>query len=131
MRELPTPGPLRIQREGELRLDLHGYDLHTAVDLVVACAAAAWEHGFEQLTILHGAAGVTSPTAVNASGRGAIKWAVRAALDKGEFDPWARPPRSARHTRGSRSSETGVAMQPNPDPHPEAEWPLIPQPEHW
>lgn len=131
MRELPARGPLRIQDDGELRLDLHGYDLHTAVDLVLACAAAAWEHGLERLTIVHGARHATSPADAHASGRGAIKWAVRKVLHDGELDAWALPPRSKRHRRGVRSSETSIALRRNPDPHPEAEWPVIPQPAHW
>jgi len=131
MRELPARGPLRVQDEGELRLDLHGYDVHTAVDLAVACAAAAWEHGFERLTILHGASRSTSPADVHADGRGAIKWALRRALAEGQFDRWALPPRSARHRRGSRASETSIALMHNEDPHLEAEWPVIPQPTHW
>jgi len=131
MRALPARGPLRIQSEGELRLDLHGYDVHTAVELSEACAAAAWEHGFERLTILHGARRSTSPADVHADGRGAIKWAVRNALAEGLFDRWALPPRSQQHRRGSRASETSIALRPNDDPHPQAEWPVIPQPEHW
>lgn len=131
MRALPSRGPLRIQNDNELRLDLHGYEIHTAVDLAVQCAEAAWEHGFERLTILHGARQVTSPTTADAAGRGAIKWAVRDALDDGAFDAWALPPRSSEHRRGSRSSETSIALRPNPDPHSEAPWPTIPQPEHW
>lgn len=131
MRELPSRGPLRVQSDEELRLDLHGYDIHTAVDLALQCAAAAWEHGFERLTILHGARQVTSPTTVDTTGRGAIKWAVRGALDDGEFDPWALPPRADEHRRASRSSETSIALRSNPDPHRDAAWPTIPQPQHW
>lgn len=131
MRELPSRGPLRIQSDEELRLDLHGYDIHTAVDLALQCVEAAWEHGFARLTVLHGASQVTSPTHAEASGRGAIKWAVRKALDDGEFSAWALAPRSEKHRRASRSSETSIALRPNPDPHPEAHWPVIPQPEHW
>lgn len=41
MRALPARGPLRIRSQDELRLDLHGYDLHTALELALACAAAA------------------------------------------------------------------------------------------
>jgi len=131
MRDLPARGPLRINSDDELRLDLHGYDLHAAVDLAVACAAAAWEHGFARLRILHGARHATSPADAHLGGRGAIKWAIRGALNDGAFDAWALPPRSQRHRRGSRSSETSVALKQNPDPHPDAEWPVIPQPAHW
>jgi hypothetical protein len=131
MHELPARGPLRRQSETELRLDLHGYDVHTAVELAIACAAAAWEHGFERLTILHGARDFSSPQDVQISGRGAIKWAIRSALDNGEFDGWALPPRRGDHRRGSRTSETSIELRPNPDPHADAEWPTIPQPEHW
>jgi len=120
-----------VQAEDELRLDLHGYDLHTAIDLARDCAASAWEHGFVRLTVLHGARQATTPADVQNSGRGAIKWAVRQALDDGEFNDWARPPRSEQHRRASRASETSIALKPNPDPHPEAEWPVIPQPHHW
>ena len=130
MRDLPARGPLRISTESELRLDVHGYDVHSAVDLAVACAAAAWEHGFERLTILHGAGRSTSPADVH-EGRGAIKWAVRAALNEGEFDAWALPSRSPEHRLGSGSSETSIALRSNPDPHPDAAWPVIPQPQHW
>jgi hypothetical protein len=112
-------------------LDLHGYDIHTAVDLALQCVEAAWEHGFSRLSVLHGAAKVTSPSAATARGRGAIKWAIRGALDDGEFDAWALPPRSEAHRRASRSSETSIALKPNPDPHPDAAWPTIPQPDHW
>ena len=120
-----------MQSDDELRLDLHGYDIHAAVDLAVQCAAAAWEHGFARLTVLHGARQVTSPAAASASQRGAIKWAVRGALDDGEFSHWALPPRSDRHARASGSSETGIALKPNPDPDSDAAWPPIPQPQHW
>ena len=131
MRRLPERGPLRMQSDQDLRLDLHGYDIHTAVELAVQCAAAAWEHGFARLTILHGARQVTSPAAASSSRQGAIKWAIRGALDDGEFSRWALPPRSEQHARASRSSETGGALKRNPDPHPDAAWPRIPQPHHW
>ena len=122
---------LRVSEPGELWLDLHGYEIETALDLVRASLEAAWKRGFERVSIVHGASDVASPAAAASSSRGAIKWGIRGALDDGDYADWVCDRKSGKHELANAASRTSLALLPNPDPDPEAPWPEVPQPEHW
>jgi hypothetical protein len=67
----------------KLTVDLHGHDVLTAVDLAWRRVSEAYANGYGTVELLHGAGDVTEPVE---TGRGRIKWALRSAVDRGEFD---------------------------------------------
>ncbi|HVD02192.1 MAG TPA: hypothetical protein VNG93_13770 [Candidatus Dormibacteraeota bacterium] len=67
----------------KLTIDLHGHDVLTAVDLAWRRVSEAYSNGYGSVELLHGAADVTE---VVEAGRGRIKWALRSAVERGEFD---------------------------------------------
>jgi hypothetical protein len=73
---------------GVRRLDLHGYDVATAVDLTVLTLREAYQNGYRQVDVLHGSRGVVHPVDPG-EGRGGIKWELRRMIDRGQFDAWA------------------------------------------
>jgi hypothetical protein len=80
-------------RRGErtLRVDLHGHDVLTAVEVAVRRVREAQENGYGAVELVHGAADVEEPVA---SGRGRIKWELRRLARTGRFDRWADPRRT-------------------------------------
>jgi len=68
-----------------IRVDLHGYDVLTALDLARRRVAEAYENGFGAVELLHGAADVKEPVSAG-QGRGAIKWELRRMHERGQFN---------------------------------------------
>jgi hypothetical protein len=91
--------------------DLHGLDVLTAVRFAVTRVREAYENGYDEIELLHGAADVREPVA---GGRGRIKWELRSLLDRGELDRWSRPESS-----WPRASSLVVALRRNPRPRRE------------
>ena len=75
------------KRSRTLTVDLHGYDVLSALDLAVRRVAEAHANGYESVELLHGAADVAEPVT---TGRGRIKWELRQMARQGAFDRWAR-----------------------------------------
>ncbi|MFY9614399.1 MAG: hypothetical protein WAT58_03275 [Candidatus Dormiibacterota bacterium] len=69
------------------RLDLHGYDVATAVDIALRVVREAYDNGYLEVEVLHGARDVVDPVHPG-EGRGGIKWELRRMLDRGQFDAW-------------------------------------------
>jgi hypothetical protein len=69
-----------------LRVDLHGYDVVTALELAVVRTSEAYRNGYEAVELVHGGADVTEPVE---EGRGRIKWELRRLAERGRFDNWA------------------------------------------
>jgi len=101
--------------------DLHGLDVLTAVRFAQTRVREAYENGYDEIELLHGAADVRQPVA---DGRGRIKWELRGLLDRGELDRWSR-----REDSWPRASSLVVALKRNPRPRREA-WSAPPRPAH-
>ena len=69
------------------QLNLHGYDVATAVDLTVRTVREAYDNGYPLVEVLHGARDVVDPVHPG-EGRGGIKWELRRMIDRGQFDAW-------------------------------------------
>jgi hypothetical protein len=80
-----------MRRERAARVDLHGHDALTAVDLAVRRVAEAQGNGYDTVELVHGAADVQMPVE---EGRGRIKWELRRLASTGQFDTWADPART-------------------------------------
>jgi hypothetical protein len=79
----------------------------------------AYANGYQSVEIVHGARDVTSHVAAGA-GRGAIKWELRAMLERGEFDGFVD---------SSEVLEASLRLGLKPNPRPRAErWTEPPPP---
>jgi hypothetical protein len=105
------------------RVDLHGYDVLTAVDLARLSVSEAYLNGYSYVELLHGAADVTEPVAAGAGARGGIKWELRRMLERGEFDSWCR----SHHEHALLEGMMRLALRPNPTQRGE-EWTPMPPP---
>src|ERR671930_495326 len=74
-----------------LRVDLHGYDVLSALELAVVRTSEAYRNGYEAVELVHGGADVTEPVE---EGRGRIKWELRRLAERGRFNNWADPSRT-------------------------------------
>jgi predicted DNA-binding protein len=101
--------------------DLHGLDVLTAVRFARTRVREAYENGYDEIELLHGAADVLEPVA---NGRGRIKWELRRLLERGELDRWSR-----REDSWPRASSLVVALKRNPRPRREA-WTAPPRAAH-
>jgi hypothetical protein len=68
-----------------LRVDLHGHDVLTALQLAVMRVKEAQANGWEAVELVHGAADLEEPVS---EGRGRIKWELRRLAETGRFDQW-------------------------------------------
>jgi hypothetical protein len=93
------------------RLDLHGHDVLSAIDLARLTVQEAYANGYQAVELLHGARDVTSRVAAG-EGRGAIKWELRAMLERGEFDALVE---------SSEVMEASLRLVLKPNPRPRAE----------
>jgi len=92
--------------------DLHGLDVLTAVRFAQTRVREAYENGYDEIELLHGAADVRQPVT---DGRGRIKWELRGLLERGGLDRWAR-----REDSWPRASSLVVALRRNPRPRRES-----------
>ena len=60
-------------------VDLHGYPVWEAVEVATAKIREAWEKGFEEITLIHGAPDIYHHRIAWVVGRGGIKWHCGAA----------------------------------------------------
>lgn len=77
---MPRSSPRR------LTVDLHGYDVMSAIELARRRIEDAYRNGYEEIELLHGSGDVHEPVE---EGRGRIKWELRRLHDAGAFDRWA------------------------------------------
>ena len=108
------PGSGRVRR-----LDLHGYDVATAVDLVLLTIREAYENGYQGVEAIHGAGDVVDPVHPG-EGRGGIKWELRRMVDHGAFGPYCA---AVEPMSGSIS----FVLRPNPRQRAER-WSNLPPP---
>jgi hypothetical protein len=101
--------------------DLHGLDVLTAVRFAVTRVHEAYENGYDEIELVHGAADVHAPVT---DGRGRIKWELRDVLERGQLDAWAR-----REDCWPRASSLVVALKRNPRPRRET-WSPPPRAAH-
>lgn len=80
-----------MRRDRTVRVDLHGHDVLTAVDLAVRRVAEAQRNGYQAVELVHGASDIEEP--VN-EGRGRIKWELRRLATAGRFNQWIDPSRT-------------------------------------
>lgn len=122
--EIEEPAPIlrAVPRPARrLTVDLHGYDVLSALDLAVARVEDAYRNGYDEVELLHGAADVQDPVE---EGRGRIKWELRRLADSGRFDAWA----DRRHT-WPKSSSLVLKLKPNPAARSE-QWRATPRRRH-
>jgi hypothetical protein len=86
-RRRPRRQPAPTAAGGVRRLDLHGYDVATAIDVTLLTLKEAYENGYRQVDVLHGSRDVVHPVDPG-EGRGGIKWELRRMIDRGQFDTW-------------------------------------------
>ena len=96
-----VPRPAR-----RLTVDLHGFDVLSAVDAAVAKVEDAYRNGYDEIELLHGAADVQTPVE---AGRGRIKWELRRLYEAGRFDGWV----DRRHS-WPRASSLVLRLKSNP-----------------
>lgn len=113
----PRPGPKNPGRVR--RVDLHRYDVRTALEVAFRAVQDAYANGYEAVEILHGARDVTSHVAAG-EGRGAIKWELRAMLDRGEFNAYIG-------SSEVMEASLRLVLRSNPRPRPE-QWSPPPPP---
>lgn len=104
-----------------ITVDLHGFDVLSAVDTAVARVEDAYRNGYDEVELLHGAADVQSPVE---EGRGRIKWELRRMFESGRFDGWV----DRRHS-WPRASSLVLKLKANPRPRSE-HWRPEPQRRH-
>lgn len=93
-------------------LDLHGYAVSAAREVAKEFVKAAWEAGHDHVVLIHGARAARHPRSeLVLNGYGGIKWNLRAMLRGGEFDPYARSPRSPMHRL--EATRLIVALEPH------------------
>lgn len=111
-------------------MDWHRYAPDQVETWADAIVRSAWEHGFERVAFVHGAADVPArgtpgyPGAV--SGRGSIKEILRQRLYRGRWSRWAKGRREGEHDVSE--GEMTIALRENPAPDRSARWPVIPPP---
>ncbi|MGH7776595.1 MAG: hypothetical protein ACREPI_05380 [Candidatus Dormibacterales bacterium] len=111
----------RSRRAGRtLVVDLHGYDVVTALQLARSRVAEAYRNGVAEVELVHGAADVAEP---RPEGRGRIKWELRRMLEEGAFDAYCE--------RGGTWVKAGsilLSVKPNASPRQRAWTPPPPAP---
>ena len=119
-------GVVRIDNDEELWLDIHHRAHAPAMEVVETFIEAAWEHGLSRVTVVHGAADVTSLAAAMWRGRGSVKWAIRRALNDGEYMEWAYYSGSKKHSKDVHAGRITIALRPNPRSKSNVDWPHLP-----
>jgi len=66
-----------------IEVDLHNYSTRTALAVARDKIKEAYEHGFRQVKLIHGAADIK-----NKNDGGSIKFSLRSMLRCGELDKW-------------------------------------------
>jgi hypothetical protein len=101
--------------------DLHGFDVLAAVHLAMTRIREAYENGYDEIELKHGAADVREQVT---DGRGRIKWALRDLLDSGRLDRWC-----VREATWARAASLVVILKRNPRPRRET-WSPAPRLAH-
>jgi hypothetical protein len=101
--------------------DLHGFDVLAAVQLAMSRVREAYENGYDEIELLHGAADVREQVS---GGRGRIKWALRDLLDSGRLDRWC-----IREDSWPRAASLVLTLRRNPRPRRET-WSPAPRAAH-
>ncbi len=92
---------------------------------------AAFEHGFERVEFVHGAADVLARGTPgygggSVQGRGQIKDILRRRLYRGQWRRWALEVREGQHEIDE--SRMVIALRENQRPNLKARWPVVPPP---
>ena len=104
-----------------MTVDLHGYDVLSALDYARAQVEDAFRNGYDEVELQHGAGDVHEPVD---EGRGRIKWELRRMLDSGGFDRWADRSRS-----WPKTTALVLKLRANPAARPES-WREAPHRRH-
>jgi hypothetical protein len=97
-----------------MEVDLHGYRVWQAVEVASEKVREAWEQGYEQITLIHGAPDIHHHATAWTLGRGGIKWALRGCLSRGEWNEWVYNRRSKKHI--IEDGAMTLALRPNARP---------------
>ena len=91
-----------------IEVDLHDYSHMTAIRVSREKIKEAYDHGFKNIRLIHGAADIA-----NKKEGGSIKFALRTILKRGELDRWVD--KGSRNNRFDRGSML-LFLRPNPAP---------------
>jgi hypothetical protein len=116
-----------------VRIDWHRYSLDQVETWADRVVEAAWEHGFDYVEFVHGAADVGARGSLARDGsaavsRGTIKQMLRQRLFGNRWHRWARERREGMHH--VEEGRMLVALRENPRPARDARWPMVPPPAH-
>jgi hypothetical protein len=115
-----------------VRVDWHRYSLDQVETWADRVVQAAWEHGFDHVEFIHGAAEIGARGSFGelgkADGRGTIKQLLRRRLFGNRWHRWAREQREGMHR--VEEGRMVIALRENPSPRRAARWPLVPPPAH-
>jgi hypothetical protein len=116
----PTPRPGAGGGARVRRLDLHGYDVVTAVDIALLAVREGYENGYLAVEVVHGARDVVDAVGAG-EGRGGIKWELRRMVERGQFSQWAEA--------DVQEGSIRFRLRNNPRHRPER-WSDLPPPGH-
>jgi hypothetical protein len=103
------------QWEDTFVLDLHGYPVWQAVELAEKAIEEARRQGYRFIQLIHGAPDITHWRTAWIMNRGGIKWALRGALSRGDWNDDVYGRRSRRH-RVEAGSMTLALRPPEKQP---------------
>ncbi len=96
-------------------LDLHGYPVWQALETATAKVKEAWERGWKEVKLIHGAPDIGHWQTAWAVGRGGIKWGLRGLLSQGEWNQYVYPRRSRRHRIGDGAMTLAITPRNGKD----------------
>ncbi len=98
-----------------VEVDLHNYSTITALRASREKIREAYEHGFRNVKLIHGAANIK-----NKKDGGSIKFKLRSMLKSGELDKWV-------DKKGSQFRDESLILELRKNPAPtELEWEELP-----
>ena len=112
----------------QVPIDLHHYAVRTACDIAYQKVQEAWENGYDEITLIHGAPSSTHHFSAWSTGYGSIKWSLRRALANGCWMRWAYNRRSRQHM--IEDGAMTLRLRPNPKPHTPPQWTSLPDPDY-
>jgi hypothetical protein len=101
-------------------LDLHGYTLDEAMEVVDDKVREAWTNGYKFITLIHGSPFIRSHMQAKHQGRGRIKWELRGRLARGSWGKYMFYRRSKKHDL--RDGSMVLALKPNPNANEPEVW---------
>jgi hypothetical protein len=107
-----------------VQVDLHGYGVGDARRIARSKVREAWENGFRQITLIHGAPSSRRPGLAWQSGYGTIKWHLRGQFRQGKWRRFLYHGGSRKHRLEAGAMR--LAVRSNPAPRVPPQWSPLP-----